>query len=106
VRNVRTGVPYVAARVYGIYGMSEIKASDSDKNVNIRMEKRDGETYIALGLFIVAVGTPVVAGTYWAAQTNIRAAIVNIVCAAGLLAIGFASIIYGRVLLARNKRRD
>lgn len=85
--------------------MSETKASDSDKNVNIRMEKRDGETYIALGLFIVAVGLPVVAGTYWAAQTNVHAAIVNIVCAGVLLLIGVASIVYGWTLLARNKKR-
>jgi hypothetical protein len=85
--------------------MSEIKLSDSDKNVNIRLEKRDGETYIALGLFIVAVGLPVVAGTYWAYQTNVRAAVVNVVCAGVLLLIGGASIVYGRVLLARNKRR-
>jgi hypothetical protein len=85
--------------------MSEIKLSDSDKNVNIRLEKRDGETYIALGLFIVAVGLPVMAGTYWAYQTNVRAAVVNVVCAGVLLLIGVASIVYGRVLLARNKRR-
>jgi len=50
--------------------MSEVKASDSDKNVNIRMEKRDGETYVALGLFIVAAGLPVAAGTYWAAKSD------------------------------------
>ena len=88
--------------------MSEpkVKLSDSDKNVNIRMEKRDGETYIALGIFIVAVGLPVEAGTYWAAQTNVRAAIVNVVCATVLLLIGVAAIVYGRVLLARNKRRE
>ncbi len=85
--------------------MSEIKLSDSDKNVNIRMEKRDGETYIALGLFIVAVALPVMAGTYWAAQTNIRAAVVNVVCSGVLLLIGVAAIVYGRVLLARNKKR-
>ena len=86
--------------------MSEVKLSDSDKNVNIRMEKRDGETYIALGLFIVAVGLPVMAGTYWAYQpTNIRPAVVNVICAGVLLLIGVASIVYGRVLLARNKRR-
>ncbi len=42
------------------------KESDSDKNVNIRMEKRDGETYVALGLFIIAVGLPVIFGTYFA----------------------------------------
>lgn len=86
--------------------MSEIKESDSDKNVNIRMEKRDGETYVALGLFIVAVGIPVVFGTYFAAQTNMRAAIVNIVCAGVLLLIGAAAITYGRILLARNKKRS
>lgn len=82
------------------------KESDSDKNVNIRMEKRDGETYIALGLFIVAVGLPVMAGTYFAAQTNTRAAVVNVVCATVLLLIGFGAIIYGRLLLGRNKGRD
>jgi serine/threonine-protein kinase len=42
------------------------KESDSHKNVNIRMEKRDGETYVALGLFIIAVGLPVIFGTYFA----------------------------------------
>jgi len=51
------------------------------------------------------VGLPVVAGTYWAAQVDIPAAVVNIVCAGILLLIGAAAIIYGRVLLARNKKR-
>jgi len=83
-----------------------IKASDSDQNVNIRMEKRDGETYVALGLFIVAVGIPVAVGTYFAAQTNMRAAFVNLVCAIVLLLIGGGSIFYGRLLLARNEKRD
>ena len=45
---------------------TKAKFSDSDKNVNVRMEKRDGETYIALGLFILAVSLPVILGTYWA----------------------------------------
>jgi hypothetical protein len=86
--------------------MSEIKASDSDKNVNIRMEKRDGETYIALGIFIVSVGLPVAVGTYWAAKSDVSAAVVNIICAVVLLVIGFAAIGFGRLLLARNKRRE
>lgn len=86
--------------------MSEINESKPVNNVNIAMEQRDGETYIALGLFIVAIGLPVVAGTYWAYQSNIRAAIVNIICAAVLLLIGFSAITYGRVLLARNKKRS
>jgi hypothetical protein len=85
--------------------MSDVKLSDSDQNVNIRMEKRDGETYVALGLFIVAVGIPVVAGTYWAAKVDTAAAIVNLVCAGILVLIGGGAIAYGRVLLARNKRR-
>ena len=68
------------------------------------MEKRDGETYCALGYVIVAVGVPVAAGTYFAAQTNMKAAIVNAVCSLALLAIGGISILYGRTLLARNKR--
>jgi len=86
--------------------MSDVKLSDSDKNVNIRMEKRDGETYVALGLFIVVVGVPVMAGTYWAAKFDTSAAVVNFVCSCVLLAIGFAAITYGRVLLARNKKRE
>ena len=85
--------------------MSQEDPSDSRGKPKLDMQKRDGETYLALGLFIVAVGIPVVAGTYWAAQTNVRAAIVNIVCAGVLLLIGAASIAYGRILLARNKRR-
>jgi hypothetical protein len=69
------------------------------------MEKRDGETYVALGIFILAVGLPVVAGTYWAYQTNVRAAVVNVVCGAVLLLIGAGSVLYGRTLLVRNKNR-
>jgi len=56
--------------------MSEVKLSDSDQNANIRMEKRDGETYIALGIFIVAVGLPVLLGTYWAYQALVPGHIV------------------------------
>ncbi len=87
--------------------MSEpnVKESDNDPNVNVRMEKRDGETYIALGLFIVAVGIPVIAGTYWAYQTNVRAAVVNLVCSICLLLIGGGAIGYGKLLLSRNKGR-
>jgi hypothetical protein len=66
--------------------------------------KRDGETYIAIGIFVVAVGAPVMAGTYWAALTNMHAAVVNGVCGATLLLIGFASIAYGMLLLRRHRR--
>ena len=85
--------------------MSEVKLSDSDQNANIRMEKRDGETYVALGIFIVAVGLPVVAGTYWAMQTSYRGAVVNACCGVALILVGVASMGYGMLLLARNKKR-
>jgi len=78
------------------------RPSDGDGH---KMEKRDGEIYVALGVFIVAVGSPVVAGTYWAYQTNVRAAVVNVVCGVVLLLIGAGSMLYGRMLLARNRRR-
>jgi hypothetical protein len=85
--------------------MSQPKLSDSDRNANIRMEKRDGETYIALGIFIVALGLPVLAGTYWAAQTSVRGAVVNAVCGVVLILIGAASMGYGWLLLNRNLGR-
>jgi hypothetical protein len=70
-----------------------------------RMEKRDGELYIALGIFIMAVGLPVLIGTYWAAQVKVHAAVVNAACGGVLLLIGAASLAYGFVVLARNARR-
>lgn len=85
--------------------MAETKLSDSDQNVNIRMEKRDGETYIALGIFVAAIGLPVMVGTYWAYQTNVRAAVVNAVCGIVLSLIGAASMGYGWILLLRHRRR-
>jgi hypothetical protein len=70
-----------------------------------KMMRRDGEIYIALGCFILAVGTPVLIGTYFAqAEGHMRAAVVNLVCSMVLLLIGVASIVYGRLVLARHKR--
>jgi serine/threonine-protein kinase len=43
-------------------------------------------------------------GTYL--EPHARAATVNVVCATVLLLIGFGAIIYGRMLLTRNKGRD
>lgn len=77
---------------------AEIQA-ESDR----KMGQRDGEIYKALGYFILAVGTPVLIGTYFAAQTNTRAAAVNFVCSVVLLSIGIASWVYGGVVLGRHK---
>ncbi len=56
--------------------------------------KRDGETYIAVGLFIFALGVPVLIGTLWALEKP-NAAIVNAVCGAVLTLIGLAAMAYG-----------
>ena len=85
--------------------MSDDKSAKPEED-KYRFEKRDGETYRALGMFIVAVGIPVLMGTYWAMQTNVRAAVINVICAIVLLLIGGASIYYGQILLARNKKRS
>lgn len=68
-------------------------------------QKRDGETYIAVGIFVVAVGLPVLAGTYWAAMKSPHAAIVNGICGGVLVAIGVTAIVYGRLLLRRSRRQ-
>jgi hypothetical protein len=68
--------------------------------------RRDGEIYKALGYFIMAVGIPVLCGTYFAYQANEthpHAAVVNAICSLVLLGIGAASWVYGGVVLARHK---
>lgn len=85
--------------------MSETRPVETAQERGDRLEKRDGEMYIALGIFINAVGLPVLIGTYWALQKNFHAAVVNAVCGIVLLLIGFGSMGYGAMLLARNKRR-
>lgn len=71
-----------------------------------RLERRDGELYIALGLFIGIVGLPVLIGTYWAAQKSTPAAVVNAVCGTTLLLIAAASALYGKFILKRQKNRQ
>jgi len=83
----------------------EQKVTETAAEKADRLERRDGELYVALGLFIGIVGLPVLIGTYWAAQTSERAAIVNAVCGATLLLIAAASMVYGWVILRRRKHR-
>lgn len=66
--------------------------------------KRDGETYIAVGLFLVALGIPVLAGTIWALSQP-RAAVVNAICGVALLAIGGAAIGYGWLLYKKSSAK-
>ncbi|MDX9971725.1 MAG: hypothetical protein RBU21_01915 [FCB group bacterium] len=68
-----------------------------------KMGTRDGEIYRAISYFILAVGTPVLIGTYFAYQTNPRAAAVNFVCSCVLLSIGISAWVYGGVVLKRHR---
>ena len=69
------------------------------------MLKRDGETSMAVGLFVFALGLPVLIGTVWALD-NHRAAIVNAICGAVLLVIGGAATAYGWMLYSRAKKME
>jgi len=69
------------------------------------MTKRDGETGMAVGLFIVALGLPVLVGTFFALDTP-RAAFVNGLCGFILLLIGGSAIAYGWRLFSRAKKNE
>jgi hypothetical protein len=72
------------------------------------MQKRDGETSMAVGLFIFALGVPVTFATIYALneETN-HAAIVNFVCGMTLLLIGGAATAYGwKLFHAAHKKKD
>ena len=93
-----------------------------------KMGQRDGQIYKALGYFIMAVGIPVLIGSYWAFQKSpqvetvsaahqtgelirahvsealpMHAGIVNVICSVVLLGIGAASWVYGGVVLKRHE---
>lgn len=77
----------------------EMHRIDQDRNAGENLKRRDAELYVVLGLFMVALGIPVIIGTYFAAQVaDYRPAVVNFVCGMTLTGIGIASIYYGRVL--------
>jgi putative Mn2+ efflux pump MntP len=61
--------------------------------------KRDAETQMVLGAFIVYITIPVLIGTYWAQST--KAMVVNIIAGLVLGALGAAMAILGY----RNNRR-
>ncbi|NLN93560.1 MAG: hypothetical protein GX130_09680 [Candidatus Hydrogenedens sp.] len=75
----------------------QINDTCSDKAPNEEPEchkKRDGETNIAVGLFLFALGIPVLLGTL-GIDDNVRAATVNAVCGLALLLTGGGWIAYG-----------
>lgn len=84
--------------------MSEIFEKEPQKQEPEGFEQRDAEMYIAIGIFILAVGIPVLIGTIWAMDRP-HAAVVNAVCGAVLCLIGAGCIGYGLLMNRRRKRR-
>lgn len=84
--------------------MTEIFDREQQKPETESFQKRDAETYIAIGIFIAAVGVPVLVGTIWAMDRP-HAAIVNAVCGAVLCLIGAGCIGYGWLLHRRQKQQ-
>lgn len=72
--------------------------SDSPQPPGVH-DKRDAETLIALGLFMVVMATPVILATPWAGPPYDQ--VVNFGAGATLLAIGVAMLYKGR----RGKRK-
>lgn len=80
----------------------EMHRIDDERNKGIQLEHRDAELYIVLGAFVVALGLPVILGTYYTFQGgNYRAAVVNFICGVVMTGIGIASILYGWVMKKR-----
>ncbi len=77
----------------------------TEEHTAIEMMKRDGETYMAVGLFILALSIPVLIGTLWALDRP-HAAIVNAACGTVLGGIGGAATLYGWKLFKRAKPKS
>lgn len=80
----------------------EMHRIDDERNKGVQLEHRDAELYIVMGIFVVALGLPVILGTYYSMQAdNIRPAIVNFICGVVMTGIGIASILYGWAMKKR-----
>ncbi len=84
--------------------MPETIKKTVEEHTAIEMMKRDGETYMAVGFFIIALSIPVLIGTLWALQRP-HAAIVNAICGVVLGAVGAAATLYGWKLFKRAKSK-
>jgi len=83
----------------------EMHRIDNERNAGVQLEHRDAELYIAIGIFIVALGLPVIFGTYFTYQVgDYRPAVVNLICGVIMTAIGVASIVYGWIIKKRLAR--
>ncbi|HNR32606.1 MAG TPA: hypothetical protein PKI11_17080 [Candidatus Hydrogenedentes bacterium] len=84
--------------------MSGIFDREPDKYEPETFHRRDAETYIAIGIFIAAIGVPVMVGTIWALDRP-HAALINFICGLVLTLLGAASIAYGWLWHRRNKKQ-
>lgn len=79
----------------------EMHRIDTTRNTGENLARRDTELYIALGLFLTALGIPVMIGTFFALDyENYHPAVVNMICGMVLTGIGVTGILYG---LARRR---
>lgn len=84
--------------------MSQTIKKVTERHTAAEMMKRDGETYMAVGLFLVALSIPVIIGTFYALARP-HAAIVNCICGVVLLAIGAGGVFYGWSLYRRTTKK-
>ncbi len=82
--------------------MPEAIKKTAEKFTASEMGQRDGETSIAVGLFLMALGAPVLLATIWALDKP-SAAVVNALCGAALLLIGAGAVAYGLWELRKAK---
>lgn len=75
------------------------------KEEHIDIQKRDGETYFAIGLYIFVIGLPVVFGTYFS-LSNPHAAVVNFMAGMTLVSWGLVGMYYGRLLKRRSAAKN
>lgn len=85
--------------------MSKTIEKVEPRHTENEMLMRDGETSMAVGIFVAAIGLPVLIGTIWALE-NPRAAVVNAICGLVLLGIGGGATWYGWGLYKQAKKID
>lgn len=85
--------------------MSKTIDKVEERHTKNELLKRDGETSMAVGLFVLALGLPVLIGTLWTLD-NPRAAFVNAICGLVLLLIGGCATFYGWTMFARARKND
>lgn len=81
--------------------MSDMHKQQSQAERKADLSKRDAETQLALGLFVIIIALPVLAGTFWA--DRIHAAVVNVIAGLVLMGVGVGLAYFGARARARMK---